>query len=128
MVNVWDLRTASSTFRTGQSLAHFNSHQTNTSSKPIRSVQFSQSSSVDLLVFAEQVSFVSIVDTRNYEDRQLLYVNTKRRRIGNAGETDIAGISFSPSCHTMFISTPESILKFNTDVTSRRSFGCFSFH
>lgn len=126
LVHVWDLRTASSTCRVGQSLAQFRSHQTDPPLKPIRSVQFSKSSSVDLLSFAEQVSSVSVVDTRNYEDQQLLNVNTKRNI--PYGETDIAGVSFSPSSEYMFVSTSDLILKYDLDIGSRRSFGCFAFH
>lgn len=124
MVHVWDLRTASSTSRVGQSLAQFHSRQRD-NPKPIRSVQFSKSSSVDLLAFAEQVSSVSVADTRNYQDKQVLCVNSVSR-IGNNQE--VSGVSFSPSSEYMFVSTSDAILKYNLDICSRRSFGCFAFH
>ena len=78
---------------------------------------------MDLLAFAEQSSYVSIVDTRTYENRQILHIREKNR----LAHTDIAGISFPSTSESLYISTPNSFLQFGVDVASRRSFASYNY-
>lgn len=62
------------------------------------------------------MSYVNIVDARNFNDRQAIRVTPE----GN--DQHISGISFSPDSEALFVGLEHSMLEFEIDKIGRRSF------
>ncbi|CDS11981.1 hypothetical protein LRAMOSA04177 [Lichtheimia ramosa] len=96
-VHVYDVRQYHHT------LAKIGSTEARSTRNTPRSIRFSHSP-LDLLVYAEHVSNINIVDTRTFETRQVV-------RIGpHDGDTHIAGIELSPDNRSIFAGTTKALL------------------
>jgi hypothetical protein len=82
----------------------------------IRAVKFSPSHSVDLLAFSEHVSYVNFVDARNFDGKQSI-------RVAPSGsDMHISGFSWSPDCKSVFVGLESTVLEYDVDIVSRRTF------
>ncbi|KAI8137129.1 WD40-repeat-containing domain protein [Fennellomyces sp. T-0311] len=80
-----------------------------------RSIQFSKGP-LDLLVYAEHVSNINIVDTRTFESRQVI-------RLGPADrDAHIAGITFSSDNRSIFVGLETDLIQLPVDTAARRRF------
>ncbi|KAI9276878.1 WD40-repeat-containing domain protein [Phascolomyces articulosus] len=80
-----------------------------------RSIHFSKGP-LDLLVYAEHVSNVNIVDTRTYETRQIIRLGPQDR------DTHIAGLTFSPDNRTILVALETDLIQLPIDTIARRQF------
>lgn len=108
-VSVWDIRSS-------QKLAMLGSKQNPQVKGACRSVKFSPTGSIDLLMFSEHVSYVNLVDTRTFNQKQTIRVAPPNC------DYHISGITYSPDSKTIFVGLENSILEYSVDVMSRRSF------
>ena len=96
----------------------------------VRSVKFSPSSSIDLLVFTEHCSYVNFVDARtfdpNFTQRQSLRLGSNSMNTLNStsGSTDVhvSGLAFTPDSRSVFVGLEQCVLEFDVDTVARRSF------
>lgn len=96
-------------------LAKIGSTEARSTRNTPRSIRFSHSP-LDLLVYAEHVSNINIVDTRTFETRQVV-------RIGpHDGDTHIAGIELSPDNRSIFAGLETEMVQIDIDTAARRQF------
>ncbi|KAI9471558.1 hypothetical protein LPJ55_005735 [Coemansia sp. RSA 990] len=125
-VTVWDVRTR-------HKLAQLETYQYGRSRGACRNVKFSPSGSIDLLAFSEHTSYVNIVDTRSFEKRQVLRVNSDSFNdlpdffapdspAMASQDTQITGLRFAPDSSSLFVGLEESILEYAVDRIGRYSF------
>lgn len=107
-VLAWDIRKS-------QSIARFTTHQSSTKGAA-RCVKFSQSGSIDLLVYSEHVSYFNMVDARTFNSRQVIRAAPPHQ------DQNISGICFTPSCKSLYVGLESSIQKYSIDTVSRRCF------
>ena len=100
---VWDIRCQSPITKFYTSLA-------------CRSVRFSPAP-LDLLAFSEHRERIHIADSRMWPRQQIVNVGATA-----VIEPDIAGFCFSPCGRRLFVGTDETLLMYNVDTSSRRSF------
>ncbi|KAJ3083501.1 hypothetical protein HK102_001038, partial [Quaeritorhiza haematococci] len=82
-VSIWDVRSS-------EKLAKLGSKQNPQVKGACRSVKFSPTGSIDLLMYSEHVSYVNLVDARTFNQRQTL-------RVAPPGcDQHISGCTFSP--------------------------------
>ncbi|KAJ2709542.1 hypothetical protein H4R19_004198, partial [Coemansia spiralis] len=128
-VTVWDVRTH-------RRLAQLETCQHGRSRGACRNVKFSPSGSIDLLAFSEHTTFVSIIDTRSFDKRQTLRVDSEVPRdlvdlfspdspALTAYDTQITGLRFSPDSSALFVGLEESILEYTVDRIGRYSFSSY---
>ncbi|EPZ34813.1 WD40 repeat-like protein [Rozella allomycis CSF55] len=109
-VCVWDIRSS-------EKLAKIQSQQSPAVKGACRSVKFSPSGSVDLLVFSEKhVSYINVVDARSFNQHQVLRVAPPNT------DLHITGLSFSPDSQAVFVGTESAILEYEVDTILRRTF------
>ncbi|KAJ1552658.1 hypothetical protein HK096_010935 [Nowakowskiella sp. JEL0078] len=90
-VCVWDIK------NTGEKIAKFGSSQNAALKGACRCVKFSQSGSIDLMMYSEHVSHVNFVDARTFDQVQSV-------RVSPPGiDNHIAGVTFSPDSRTAFV-------------------------
>ncbi|KAJ3212328.1 Cilia- and flagella-associated protein 43 [Dinochytrium kinnereticum] len=92
-VCVWDIRST-------EKLAKLGSKQNPQVKGACRSVKFSPSGSIDLLMYSEiekHVSYVNLVDARTFNERQTLRVAPPH------SDQHISGISYSPDSKNIFV-------------------------
>ncbi|KAG9065708.1 hypothetical protein KI688_001997 [Linnemannia hyalina] len=66
--------------------------------------------------FSEHVSYVNLVDARTFHDRQVI-------RVAPPGNDEhISGIAMSPDSKVCFVGLENSVLEFDVDTITRRSF------
>jgi WD40 repeat protein len=136
-VVVWDIR------KTSTPLAKLQSKQKHTKGAA-RCVRFSPVPCVDLLVYSEHESYIHVVDTRTYQDEQIvnvvnenvennsLDVNGIFGSLSSSGTSsgnlfssspscsrDISGLSFSADCRKLFVGMIDQIQEYTIDMTSR---------
>lgn len=104
---VWDIRA-------GEKLAAIKSHQHPYASGAIRNLQFTKKNFIDMLIFTEHYSYFSILDTRNFNKRQLITVNEA------AYERSITGLAINEESDTIYVSTGENILGYAINTNMRR--------
>lgn len=130
VVSVWDIRKIpfSSDSSSGsaalsfsgntQKLAYITSTQHPQVKGAVRTVKFSPSSSVDLLIFSEHVSYLNFIDARTFDMSQRQSI-----RVGSFQEdSHISGACFSPDSRSVFLGLETSVLEFDVDTVARRSF------
>ncbi|KAF9433810.1 hypothetical protein BGZ76_008945 [Entomortierella beljakovae] len=108
-VSVWDIRSSNKLCKLG-------SKQQPQPKGATRCVKFSSSGSIDLLMFSEHVSYVNLVDARTFNDRQVVRVAPPNN------DEHISGIAISPDSKSCFVGTEHSVLEFDVDTVTRRSF------
>ncbi|KAI8847633.1 WD40-repeat-containing domain protein [Chytridium lagenaria] len=108
-VCVWDIRST-------EKLAKLGSKQNPQVKGACRSVKFSPAGSIDLLMYSEHVSYVNLVDARTYNERQTIRVAPPH------SDQHISGISFSPDSKNVFVGLESTVLQYEVDTMSRRSF------
>lgn len=108
-VCVWDVR------HLRNKLAIMNSFQRNQKGAA-RVVKFSQTNSVDLLIFSEHSSYFNVVDARTFDSQQ----SVKVAPLGM--DLHLTGLSFSPDSDSIFVGIEQGILEYQIDLISRRSF------
>eukprot|EP00866_Antonospora_locustae_P002089 jgi/Antlo1/2089/2071 len=104
---VWDIRAE-------EKIAAIKSHQHPYASGAIRNLQFTKKNFIDMLVFTEHYSYFSILDTRNFNKRQLITVNEA------AYERSITGLAINEESDTIYVSTGENILGYTINTNMRR--------
>lgn len=108
-VCVWDIR------HLGRKLAQIPSFQ-RSQKGACRVVKFSQTNSVDLLVFSEHTTYFNIVDARAFDVQQSV-------RVAPAGvDLHLSGLAFSPDSDSVFVGVEQGILEYPIDLMSRRCF------
>jgi WD40 repeat protein len=107
-VCLWDVRRS-------KQLTQLTSQQTN-GRGAVRSVKFSQSSSLDLLAFTEHTSFVNVFDARTFETRDILRIGTP------TAELNLTGLTFSSDSRSIFVGTEQTILEYDVNTRNRRIF------
>ncbi|KAJ3338085.1 hypothetical protein HDU93_010021 [Gonapodya sp. JEL0774] len=113
-VNVWDVRSS-------EKLCQIASKQSPQVKGACRSVKFSPTGSIDLLIYSEHVSYFSLVDARTFNERQTIRV------VPPGADAHISGLAFAPDSRTVYVGTESSVLEYDVDTLSRRSFGSGSF-
>ena len=109
-VNVWDIRNL------GSKIAQLGSKQNPQVKGACRSVKFSPSSSVDLLMYSEHVSYINLVDTRTFNEKQTI-------RVAAPGtDQHISGVCFSPDSKAVFVGMESTVLEYDVDTMRRRCF------
>ncbi|KAI8361946.1 WD40-repeat-containing domain protein [Mortierella sp. GBAus27b] len=108
-VSVWDIRHS-------EKLSKLGSKQQPQPKGATRCVKFSSSGSIDLLVFSEHVSYVNLVDARTFNERQIIRVAPPNN------DEHISGIALSPDSKVCFVGMEHSVLEFDVDTVTRRSF------
>ncbi|CAO3677352.1 unnamed protein product [Umbelopsis vinacea] len=93
-VNIWDVRSTIPLFTLG-------SKQSPNAKGAARCVKFSTSGAVDLLAYTEHVSYVNIVDARNFSTQQVLRVSPSHL------DYHITGMSFAPDSRSLFVGPEE---------------------
>lgn len=106
---VWDVRS-------NEKYAVINSKQNPQVKGACRNVKFSQGGSVDLLMFSEHVSYVSLVDARDFNSIQSIRVAPSH------SDQHVSGISFSPDSSSIFVGMEGHLLEYNINIMSRRTF------
>jgi WD40 repeat protein len=106
-VSVWDIRymsssntntaPASTKMRDSDKLAKLGSKQSPQVKGACRCVKFSPSSSIDLLLYSEHVSYVNLVDARTFNEKQSI-------RLSPQGvDQHITGVCWSPDSRGVFV-------------------------
>ncbi|KXS18570.1 WD40 repeat-like protein [Gonapodya prolifera JEL478] len=113
-VSVWDIRSS-------EKLCQVGSKQHPQVKGACRSVKFSPTGSIDLLVYSEHVSYFSLLDARTFNERQTVRV------VPPGVDAHITGLTFAPDSRTVFVGLESAVLEYNVDTLSRRSFGAGSF-
>lgn len=109
-VSVFDIRHG------GDTLAKLASKQSAPVKGACRCVKFAPSGPIDLLVFSEHVNYVHLIDSRTFQDRELV-------RISPSGvDQHISGVTFTPDSKRLFIGTDSSVYDYEIDTISQRSF------
>ncbi|SAM06335.1 hypothetical protein [Absidia glauca] len=111
-VNVFDAKTQ-------EKLCQLVSSETRKTRKAARCVAFSKGP-LDLLVYSEHVSQVNVVDTRTFNQRQII------RLAPLDMDAHIAGITFSPDNQSLFVAMEDNLTELKLDLVSRRQFPCAS--
>ncbi|ORZ38126.1 WD40-repeat-containing domain protein [Catenaria anguillulae PL171] len=109
LVLVWDERstTPMATFLT----------KAHTSDKgAARCIKFSPSASMDLLAFTEHTSHVHFVDSRTFNERQVVRVAPPHV------EQHISGLCFSPDSRSVFVGMEAALIELEVNSKARRSF------
>jgi WD40 repeat protein len=89
-VNVWDVRNS-------EKLKQLRSNQNPQVKGACRSVKFSPTCGMDLLLYSEHISYVNLVDTRSFTEKQVI-------RVAPQGiDQHISGIAFSPDSKSIFV-------------------------
>jgi WD40 repeat protein len=131
-VAIWDLRKVSTP------LAKLHSEQKHTKGAA-RCVKFSPTLCVDLLVYAEHESYIHVIDTRTYQDEQIINVNHQGGNFIDASglfgsgasenlfsnaiyAKDISGLSFTMDSRKLFVAMVDQIQEYPVDMLSRRVF------
>ncbi|KAI7887432.1 WD40 repeat-like protein, partial [Lichtheimia hyalospora FSU 10163] len=108
-VHVYDVR------QYDHALAKIGSTEARSTRNAPRSIRFSHSP-LDLLVYAEHVSNINIVDTRTFEVRQVI-------RLGSHdSDTHIAGIELSPDHRSIYAGLETDMVQIDIDTAARRQF------
>ncbi|CAG8480122.1 4759_t:CDS:10 [Paraglomus brasilianum] len=108
-ISVWDIRHS-------DKLCKIPTKQDSQTKGAARSVKFSPSGSVDLLMFSEHVSYVHLVDSRTFCERQTLRITPQHY------DQHISGITFTPDSSRIFVGVEHSVLEYEVDTVLRRSF------
>ncbi|KAF9172140.1 hypothetical protein BGX21_007866 [Mortierella sp. AD011] len=108
-VSIWDIRHS-------EKLCKLGSKQQPQSKGATRCVKFSSSGSIDLLMFSEHSSYVNLVDARTFNDRQVVRVAPPNN------DEQISGIAISPDSKVCFVGLEHSVLEYDVDTITRRSF------
>ncbi|KAJ3099331.1 Cilia- and flagella-associated protein 43 [Phlyctochytrium planicorne] len=101
-VCVWDIRST-------EKLAKLGSKQNPQVKGACRSVKFSPSGSIDLLLYSEHVSYVNLVDARTFNERQTLRVAPPH------SDQHISGIGYSPDSKNIFVGLESTVLEYEVD-------------
>ncbi|KAI1316868.1 hypothetical protein EDD11_009358 [Mortierella claussenii] len=107
-VSVWDIRHS-------EKLCKLGSKQ-QPSKGATRCVKFSSSGSIDLLLYSEHVSYVNLVDARTFNERQIVRVAPPNN------DEHISGVAISPDSKVCFVGLEHTVLEFDVDTITRRSF------
>ena len=102
-ISVWDVRSS-------EKLARIASQQNGQVKGACRTVKFTMSGSIDLLMFSEHVSYFNIVDARTFDTAQSIRVCPP------TSESHISGMSVSPDSEKVFVGiTPKiPLLRFRS--------------
>ncbi|KAI8064662.1 WD40-repeat-containing domain protein [Gongronella butleri] len=71
---------------------------------------------LDLLVYSEHVSQINIVDTRTFDQRQIM------RLVPLEMDAHIAGVALSPNNDSLYVAMEDSMMELRLDLVSRRQF------
>ncbi|PVU93928.1 hypothetical protein BB561_002926 [Smittium simulii] len=112
-VSIWDIRM-------NRKINSLESVQSGRACGACRNVKFSKNGPVDLMAFSEHSSYVTVVDSRHFNKKQLLKTNTE------LGESQITGIEFSYDSEKLFVGLEGCILDYKVDTLKRRCFPYFS--
>lgn len=88
-VSVWDIRSS-------EKITKLRSTQNPQVKGACRCVKFSPSGSMDLLMYSEHISYLNLVDTRNFHEKQTIRVSAE------GTDQHISGITFSPDSKKIF--------------------------
>jgi hypothetical protein len=77
-------------------------------------VKFSKTPGIDLMVFSEHCSYFHLVDTRSFNEEQVIRVQ----------ETDknITGVAFDIKGTNLYVGVEDCIFEYEIDVLKRRTF------
>ncbi|KAI8830741.1 WD40-repeat-containing domain protein [Chytriomyces cf. hyalinus JEL632] len=106
---VWDIRST-------EKVAKLPTKQNPQVKGAARSIKFSPSGSIDLLLFSEHVSYVNLVDARTFNECQSIRVAPPHC------DQHISGVSYSPDSKSIFVGLETTVLEYDVDTMSRRSF------
>jgi WD40 repeat protein len=81
-----------------------------------RTVKFSPSPSIDLLAFTEHVNYVNFVDARTFDGKQSYRVSPP------GTDMHLSGVCWTPDSRGVFLGLEATVLEFDVDTISRRSF------
>ncbi|KND01502.1 uncharacterized protein SPPG_09104 [Spizellomyces punctatus DAOM BR117] len=109
-VSVWDIR------NTGEKIAKLGSKQNPQVKGACRSVKFSPTGSIDLLMYSEHMSYINVVDARTFNERQTVRVAP------SSSDQHISGITFSPDSKNIFVGMESNVWEFEVDTMNRRCF------
>lgn len=98
--------------RKGKVLKSFKSLQ-NGSKGAIRSVKFSNQFGIDLMAFSEHTKYIHIIDTRNFNDEQIIEVEEN-------GDVNISGFTFTSDSLRLIVGEEENIHEYHLDILKRR--------
>lgn len=96
-VSVWDIRSSNK-------ITTLQSHQYGAVKGACRTVKFTPSGSIDLLVFSEHVSYIDIVDARTFNQKQSIRVCPE------GSDSHISGLAVSPDSQKLYVGISTSIL------------------
>lgn len=119
MVVIWDLRTR-------KVLSKMQSKQASQLKGACRTVKFSPTPGIDLLIFAEHVNYLHIIDTRNFEDHQIIHMlpslppGSLASHLSSNTDHHISGICFSPDSSRIFVGLESQIAELEVDSLRRR--------
>lgn len=102
--------------RQTEKLIAIKSRQFNSPKGAVRVVEFSKKRNLDLLLFSEHISYISLVDTRNFELRQSVLVTEKD------GEKNISGAIFSDKGDSVIVSVDDAVYEYKLTTDIRRVF------
>lgn len=81
-----------------------------------RCVKYAPLPSVDLLAFAEHENMVHMVDTRTFEQAQVVKVSS------TSADKHISGLAFSSNCKSIFIGLEDALLQYHVNLLEQRMF------
>ncbi|ELA47289.1 hypothetical protein VCUG_01173 [Vavraia culicis subsp. floridensis] len=83
-----------------------------------RNVEFSKKRSLDLLIFTEHVSYFTLLDARDYENKQSI-------KVFDDMDKQISGSAFLEDQEKVFISMDDKIIQYKLE--NRRTFGSYCY-
>ncbi|KAI8880636.1 WD40 repeat-like protein [Backusella circina FSU 941] len=98
-----------------QKLCQLSSLETRRTKKAARSIQFS-TGPLDLLVYAEHVSNIYIVDTRTFKKRQVIRLSPENE------DHAITGLTFSPDAKVLYVGLEDRMVEIDINTSERRQF------
>lgn len=106
---VWDIRSK-------DKLAAIKSKQSPQAKGAVRVVEFSRKKNLDLILFAEHMTYFTVVDCRDFKKKQIVSVAE------NNFERGISGCMWSNSGDEIFVAAEDTILEYKVETLSRRMF------
>mmetsp|Transcript_4898 Transcript_4898/g.18392 ORF Transcript_4898/g.18392 Transcript_4898/m.18392 type:complete len:583 (+) Transcript_4898:1-1749(+) len=109
---IFDLR------HTKHPLCRIKSKQEN-SRGAVRAMKYAPNPALDLLIFSEHSNYWHILDTRNFDEIETTKVSGDR---DSYSDINIGGLDFSCDSSSVFVGTPQNIIRYQIDTVKRRKF------
>ncbi|PVU91952.1 hypothetical protein BB559_003916 [Furculomyces boomerangus] len=108
-VSVWDIRMT-------KKLASLQSYQQGRSRGACRNLKFTKSGCVDLLAFSEHASYINVIDSRSYNEKQSIKVST------DGNDIQITGLEFSKNSGKLYVGLEGCIMDYKVNTLLRKTF------